>query len=94
MGVPRIPGVVAMFLCSASARSVSCAVMSVARRLTPITSETWTWFFLDSGGSMADLLFWNDRTVCFHHSPIATEVNANRATIIHRKSQAGIGAFH
>jgi hypothetical protein len=38
---------------------------------------------------VACLLLWDNRTVNFDHSPIATEVNSNRATIIREESQAG-----
>src|SRR6266567_1098540 len=40
MGVPKMPGEDATLLCSASARSVSPAVASVAKRLGPTRSET------------------------------------------------------
>src|SRR3974390_3108934 len=36
----------AMVLCSASAKSVSSAVTSVASRLKPARSERWMWVFL------------------------------------------------
>ena len=37
---------------------------------------------------MACLLLSDNRTVNFDHSPITSEVNPNRATIIHDESQA------